>query len=80
MAQLLVRNLEDDIKERLRVMAAAHGRSMEEEAREILRAAVLQPEPGDLGSRLAERFKGCNLDGDIEELRGQAARPADLSP
>ena len=44
MAQLTIRDLEDDVHDRLRVRAAQHGRSMEEEAREILRRAV-QPLP-----------------------------------
>lgn len=33
MASITIRNLEDDIKQRLRVRAAEHGQSMEEEAR-----------------------------------------------
>lgn len=37
MASITIRNLEDDVKQRLRVRAAQHGHSMEEEAREILR-------------------------------------------
>ena len=40
MAVLTIRNIEDDVKARLRVRAATHGRSMEEEARIILRQAV----------------------------------------
>jgi plasmid stability protein len=40
MAQLIVRNLEDKVKAQLRQRAARHGRSMEEEVREILRAAA----------------------------------------
>jgi plasmid stability protein len=40
MAVLTIRNIEDSVKERLRVRAATHGRSMEEEARVILRRAV----------------------------------------
>jgi antitoxin FitA len=40
MASLTIRNLEDAVKARLRVQAARHGRSMEEEARQILRQAV----------------------------------------
>ena len=40
MASITIRNLDDDVKRRLRLRAAGHGRSMEEEAREILRAAV----------------------------------------
>lgn len=40
MASMTIRNLEDDLKARLRVRAARHGRSMEEEARNILRDAL----------------------------------------
>ena len=40
MASITIRRLEDATKERLRVRASHHGRSMEEEAREILKAAV----------------------------------------
>ena len=40
MASITIRNLDDDVKTRLRVRAAGHGRSMEEEARLILRDAV----------------------------------------
>ncbi|MHC4952357.1 MAG: FitA-like ribbon-helix-helix domain-containing protein [Planctomycetota bacterium] len=81
MAQLIVRNLEDDIRDRLRAMAAEHGRSMEEEVREILRAAVLRASidsGANLGSRIAERFRDCGLDEEIRELRGQPAKPADF--
>ena len=40
MASITIRRLDDGVKARLRVRAAMHGRSMEEEAREILRAGV----------------------------------------
>ncbi len=40
MASLTIRNLDDPLKARLRIQAAVHGRSMEEEARTILRAAL----------------------------------------
>jgi plasmid stability protein len=40
MASITIRNLDDDVKRRLRIRAAGHGRSMEEEAREILREVV----------------------------------------
>jgi plasmid stability protein len=83
MAQLIVRNLEDDIRDKIRAMADAHGWSMEEEIREILREAALRT-PLDagvgLGTRLAERYRGRGLDAEIEELRGQPAKPADLKP
>jgi plasmid stability protein len=43
MAQLLVRNLEDEIVQKLKIRAAQHGRSAEEEHREILRHALRPP-------------------------------------
>ncbi|MCH8542320.1 MAG: Arc family DNA-binding protein [Alcanivorax sp.] len=46
MATMTIRNLDDQLKARLRVRAAEHGRSMEDEARDILRTA-LSKEAGD---------------------------------
>ena len=43
MAQLIVRNLEDDVVQALRIRAAQHGRSAESEHRELLREALLGP-------------------------------------
>ena len=40
MASITIRNLDDGVKRRLRVRAAENGRSMEEEARDILRRTV----------------------------------------
>lgn len=80
MAQLLVRHLEDDVKAKLQVRARRHGRSTEEEVREILRNAV-KDEGGaqvPLGSRLAARFAGLGLNEEIPELRGEQPRPADF--
>jgi antitoxin FitA len=80
MAQLLVRNLDDDVKAKLQRRARHHGHSTEEEVREILRNAV-RDEDGPrtpLGSRIASRFKGLGLTQDVPELRGQPVRPADL--
>jgi plasmid stability protein len=49
MANLNVRNLDDDVYKQLRIQAATHGVSMEEEARRIICAAVCTPEPiGDV--------------------------------
>lgn len=45
MASITIRNLDDDVKTRLRVRAAEHSRSMEEEARIILRDAVSDKKP-----------------------------------
>ena len=80
MAQLVVRNLEEDVKQKLRKRALQHGRSTEEEVREILRAAVSAPSEtaAALGSRIAARFKKLGLDSPIRELRGQQPRAAKL--
>jgi len=42
MASIMIRNLDDGLKRKLRIRAAQHGRSMEEEARNILRSALLE--------------------------------------
>jgi len=41
-SSITIRNLEESVKHKLRLRAAGHGRSMEEEARHILRAALAQ--------------------------------------
>ena len=64
MASLTIRNLEEDTKERLRVRAAQNGRSMEEEARAILRATVSGATGADLWARSRALFankKGVEL-------------------
>ena len=55
MAQLVVRNLEDDVKRGLQRRAMMHGRSMEAEVRDILRAAVAEPMPPPRLSARASR-------------------------
>ncbi len=81
MAQLIVRNIDEQVKAKLRRRAQRHGNSTEEEVRRILATAVEQEERSlpPLGSRLAARFRKIGLDHPIEELRGEAARPADLT-
>ena len=67
MASITIRNLDEDVKTRLRMRAAGHGRSMEEEARLILGEAVereVAPAKG-LGTALHALFKpfgGVELD------------------
>lgn len=58
MANLTIRNLEEPIKELLRIRAASRGHSMEEEVRQILRAAVLEDaqSPNNLANAIAKRF------------------------
>lgn len=56
MASITIRNLDDDIKQRLRVRAAEHGRSMEEEARDILRRVMSDTaSPRDLAAAIRAR-------------------------
>ena len=59
MASITIRNLDDNVKTRLRVRAAGNGRSMEEEARLILAEAVdREPAPAEgLGTMIHELFK-----------------------
>ena len=81
MAQIIVRGLEDDIKARLKRLADRHGRSMEEEVRDILRnAAKAENKPlPKLGSRIAARFAKVGLTVDLPQLRGQHPRSADFA-
>ncbi len=58
MATLTIRNLDEELKTTLRVQAALHGQSMEEEVRAILRQALIRPNPATgLGQRLITRFQ-----------------------
>lgn len=59
MASITIRNLDAHTKARLRVRAAHRQRSMEEEARHILRAALAESDaaPRDLGAAIGARFR-----------------------
>jgi plasmid stability protein len=66
MAQLIVRKLDDGVKERLRSRARRNGRSLEAEAREILREAAEKELAGTspvqgFGTRASARFKGIGF-------------------
>ena len=78
MAQPVVRNLDNDVKAKLQQRARQHGRSTEEEVREILRNAVWdEPQKTEpLGKRLRALFADIGLEEDIPEWRGQPAKPA----
>ena len=72
MASITVRNLEEGLKRRLRIRAAENGRSMEQEARDILRAALDQESltGKDLVSAIRARFAplgGVELDLPLRE-------------
>jgi antitoxin FitA len=70
MAQVVVCNVGDDVEARLKQRAAQHGWSVEEEVRQILRKAVAEarPTPVKLGSRIAARFAGAGLSGELPRL------------
>ncbi len=70
-AQLIVRNLDEDLVQRLKRRAAAHGRSTEEEHRQLLRQ-VLRPE--GLGAALLA-MPDVGADADFER---QADLPREL--
>jgi plasmid stability protein len=59
MPSITIRNLENSIKEKLRVQAAKHGRSMEEEVRTILKMALAQESAsgGTLVESIRKRFE-----------------------
>ena len=80
MAQLIVRNLENDIRDRIRALAELHGCSMEEEVRQILRSAVLASAARPalvppLGTRMSERFARIGLTEDLPQLPPQTLEP-----
>jgi len=57
MASITIRNLDEEIKQRLRVRAAEHGHSMEEEARDILRRVMSEsPPPRNLAASIRSRI------------------------
>ena len=78
MAQLIVRNLEDDIKDRLRDRAHQSGKSMEEEVRDILRAAVIPAMSKrpirDLGAWCTQEFGGLKLGKPVDFQQKQVYR------
>ena len=82
-AQLVVRNLEPDVKARLQKRAKKHGRSLEAEVRDILSSAVsrnkAKAEEG-FGTKFASYFKGIGLrpGEEIREWRGYPIRPAEF--
>ena len=80
MAQVIVRNIEDDLKAGLKARASQHGWSMEEEVRQILRQAVSTAAPARtrLGSHIAARFASVGLSEPLPELHGQTIEPMSL--
>ena len=81
MSQFTVRNVEDDVKARLKQRALRNRTSLEAEVQAILRNAVKDehaPAGPGLGSRIAARFAKVGLAEPMLELRGQLPRPVAL--
>ena len=78
MATLTIRDLDEALERSLRIRAASRNRSMEEEARQILRAALLEvpSPPEDLALRIRARFAGL---GDVN-LAAAKREPLRTSP
>ena len=73
MVSITIRNLDEGTKTRLRVRAAHRNRSMEDEARNILRLALSEdvPTPGNLAKAIGLRFRGL----DVSDLHLPAREP-----
>jgi len=79
MADISIRNLDDRVRERLRVLAAEHGRSMEAEIRAILESAVRSRSgEGLVGGLVSAASSSGGVDLEVPR-RTDAARAADLS-
>ncbi len=78
MAQILVRDIENDVKERLQRRAVRHGHSMEAEIRDVLRNVVKEDiaPAGGLGTEIAALFNDIGLrEGEeIPELHGYSIK------
>jgi antitoxin FitA len=80
---LTIRNLDDGVKQKLRLRAASHQRSMEAEARDILAKSLIEQPPAEQQSEIDERrrrlravvgiwenrYQGKSTDQIMKELR-----------
>lgn len=77
MAMLTIRNIDDSLKKQLRIRAAEHGLSMEEEVRRILQLAIAPKKPQKgLGSRIHQKVMELAGGIDLELPPRSAPRPA----
>ena len=76
MAMLTIRNVDEDLKTQLRIRAARHGLSMEEEVRRILQQALSQPNPATgLGSRIHQKVMALTGGIDLPDTPRTEPRP-----
>ncbi len=82
MPQLLVRNVEPQLKARLQQRARKHGRSMEAEAREILRNALRNEATSavGLGTAIHALFREEGLEQEIPEMHGAGVQMVEFEP
>jgi plasmid stability protein len=79
MSMLTVRNLDPEVKERLRRRAAAHGRSMEAEVRHILTVATQSEEPpSDIVSAIMRNFGDIEITLELPDRAAAQQRPVEL--
>jgi antitoxin FitA len=79
MPSILIRNVDDELKKRLRLRAAAHGRSMEDEVRTILREQLEEIPPRENLVDLAKRLFGKEGGVDLQiDPREPAREPPDF--
>lgn len=81
MTTMTIRRIDDELKQRLRIQAARHGRSMEDEARDILRSALSTqtPQQGSLVKSIRARMEPLGgVDLDIPS-RDAIRRPPDIT-
>ena len=80
MSSLTVRNHDESVKNSLRVRAARHGRSMEEEVRQILQNVVAPEQAGQVSfaERVNSRFAGLQVDSLPIPARRLARTPPDI--
>lgn len=80
MTDLLIRNIDPHLKRRLQESARSHRRSLSEEARLLLKTALLEPsDRRKMGTALfklvPEEYRGDDL---VFEVHGEASRPPDF--
>lgn len=74
---MVIDDVDDEVIAALEARARRNGRSLDAEAHAILKAAAADERRNyGLGTAIANRFRGCAFDGEIEEFRGFAIRPA----
>lgn len=80
MASVTVRNLDESVKQKLRLRAARHGWSMEQEIRRILQQTVAPEQAGEAGfaQRVHQRFAALELAGLPIPDRRPARRPPEF--